>query len=298
MVPTYNPPANFLQQALKSILQQDPGFGRMQIEVVDDCSPNADVKKMVESIGGGRVTFSQTPKNSGLAGCWNTCIARAGGEWVHILHQDDYVLPGFYQKLESMAAQHPQVNLLSTRSFFVDGQGIIWRMTGRLTRLENGGQAVDDFFCGSPIQCAGVAVRRSFYETHGGFLPELKYTIDCEMWTRAISSGGGVVAPDVLSCYRLFGEGETGRLSRSAEMFKDMTRLNDLFAERYANFDRQRADVYLCNLTMEKFEGFKQKGDFETANAIKDYWLQVTPAKMRWRWRMRKLFRGLIQPFA
>lgn len=298
MVPTYNPPANFLQQALKSILQQDPGSGRMQIEVVDDCSPNADVKKMVESIGGGRVAFSQTPKNSGLAGCWNTCIARARGEWVHILHQDDYVLPGFYQKLESIAAQHPQVNLLSTRSFFVDGQGIIWRMTERLTRLENGGQAVDDFFCGSPIQCAGVAVRRSFYETHGGFLPELKYTIDCEMWTRAISSGGGVVAPDVLSCYRLFGEGETGRLSRSAEMFKDMTRLNDLFAERYVNFDRHRADVYLCNLTMEKFEGFKQKGDFETAKAIKDYWLQVTPAKMRWRWRMRKLFRGLIQPFA
>ncbi len=295
MIPAYNPPANFLEQTLKSVLQQDPGPDRMQIEVVDDCSPNTDVKKMVESIAGGRVAFSQTPKNSGLAGCWNMCIERARGEWVHILHQDDYVQPGFYQKLESAAAQHPEVNLLATRSFFVDEQGIIWRMTERLPQLENGGQTVEDFFYGAPIQCAGVAVRRSFYEAHGGFLPELKYSVDCEMWTRVISSGGGVVVPDVLSCYRLFGEGETGRLSRSAEMFKDMARLNDLFASRYPHFDRHRADVYLCNLTMEKYEGFKQKGDGETAEAIKHYWMQTTPAKMRWRWRMRKLFRRLIQ---
>lgn len=99
MIPAYNPSADYLEQVLKSILQQDPGAERMQIEVVDDCSPSVDVKKMVESIAGERVAFSQTPKNSGLAGCWNTCIERARGEWVHILHQDDIVQPGFYAAL-------------------------------------------------------------------------------------------------------------------------------------------------------------------------------------------------------
>ena len=294
MIPAYNPPANFLEQALKSVLQQDRGTGRMQIEVVDDCSPNAGVKEMVESIGGGRVTFSQTPKNSGLAGCWNTCIERARGEWVHLLHQDDYVLPGFYQKLESTAAQHPRMNLLAARSFFVDEHAIIWRMTGRLPKLENGGQTVEDFFYGSPIQCAGVAVRRSFYEAHGGFLPELKYTIDCEMWTRVISVGGGVIVPDVLSCYRLYGAGETGRLNRSAENFHDIARLNQLFADRYPAFDSHKAAIYLSNLAMEKFEYYKQKGDMEAAAAIKNYWKDNIPMALRLRWLAKNLVSSFI----
>jgi glycosyltransferase involved in cell wall biosynthesis len=294
MIPAYNPPAKYLEQALRSVLQQEPGSERMQIEVVDDCSPNADVKKIVESVAGGRIAFSQTPKNSGLAGCWNACIERARGEWVHILHQDDYVLPGFYQRLEAAAAAHPEVSLLATRSFFVDEHSIIWRMTERLVKLENGGRAVEDFFYVTPIQCAGVAVRRSFYEAHGGFLPELKYTIDCEMWTRVISSSGGLVVPDVLACYRLFGAGETGRLSRNAEQLRDMARLNELYANRYPDFDRQKAAVYLGNFAMEKFQYFKQKGDMETAEAIKNYWRQNIPLKIRLRWSAKKIINSVV----
>ncbi len=294
MVPAYNPRADFLEETLRSVLQQDSGPERMQIEVVDDCSPNVDVKKMVESIAGGRVAFSKTPKNLGLAGCWNTCIERARGEWVHILHQDDYVLPGFYRRLESAAAEHPEVSLLATRSFFTDEQGIIWRITERLRKLEKSGRTIEDFFCGAPIQCAGVAVRHSFYEAHGGFLPELTYTIDCEMWARAIGLGGGVVVPDILSCYRLFGGAETGRLNRSGENFRDMVRLNDLFADRYPDFDRHRAAIYLCNLAMEKHEYYKQKGDMEAADAIKNFWRQNIPTALRLRWLARKFVRSLI----
>src|SRR4051794_29434054 len=97
MIPAYNPRADHLEQALRSVLIQDPGPERMQIEVVDDCSPEVDVAALVKRIAGEQVAFSRNDRNLGLARGWNSCVSRSRGDWVHILHQDDYVLPGFYQ---------------------------------------------------------------------------------------------------------------------------------------------------------------------------------------------------------
>src|ERR1700709_2756259 len=93
MIPTYNPPKPYLEQALSSVLDQGLNEHEMQIEVVDDCSSSVDVESLVKPLGGERIKFSRTKKNLGLAGCWNTCLSRSQGRWVHLLHQDDYVLP-------------------------------------------------------------------------------------------------------------------------------------------------------------------------------------------------------------
>ena len=87
MIPTYNLRPEHLEQALRSVLIQDPGPDRMQIEVVDDCSPDVDVAALVKNIAGERIVFSRNSKNLGLAGNWNGCVDRSNGVWVHILHQ-------------------------------------------------------------------------------------------------------------------------------------------------------------------------------------------------------------------
>src|ERR1035437_3749048 len=73
MIPTYRSQETFLRKTLESVLQQDPGADQMQIEVVDDCSPDVNVGKIVETIAGARVKVTGTQKNLGLAGCFNTC---------------------------------------------------------------------------------------------------------------------------------------------------------------------------------------------------------------------------------
>ncbi len=289
MIPAYNPEANYLEQTLRSVLAQDPGPEQMQIEVVDDCSPKVDVAALVREIAGDRIKVSKTPKNLGLAGCWNTCIERAQGEWVHILHQDDYVLSGFYHKLKGVARQHPEVSLLATRAFFIDKHSIIWRMTERLSVLENGGRRVDDFYYGNPIQCAAVVIRRSFYEQHGGFRPEFTYTLDCEMWVRAISSSGGVVTPDILACYRLFDSSETGRLNRTGEALRDIRRMHEWLMQSHPGFDRRRADIYLCDLAMEKIQAFKKIGDFEAVKANHEFCRNNISPFLRLRWHVKQL---------
>src|SRR6267378_4467279 len=103
MIPTYNPRADYLKETLKSVLQQDPGPDQMQIEVIDDGSSDDTASEVTRRIGAGRVTFHRELENRGLANAWNRCIERARGHWVHILHQDDIVLPGFYDALRKGA---------------------------------------------------------------------------------------------------------------------------------------------------------------------------------------------------
>src|SRR5439155_13137636 len=114
------------------------------------------------------------------------------------------------------------VSLLATRSFFVDAESVISGVTGRLNNLENGGRTVDDFLYNTPIQCPGVVVKRVFYEEHGGFRSDLSWTLDCEMWARAIGLASGLVTTEVLSCYRLTDANESRRLMRTAETLHDI----------------------------------------------------------------------------
>ncbi|MEI9864573.1 MAG: glycosyltransferase family A protein [Limisphaerales bacterium] len=119
MIPAYNPGRNYLEQTIRSVLKQDPGPEQMQIEVVDDCSPKVDVAALVQEIAGERVSVSRTPKNLGLAGCWNTCIERSRGKWVHILHQDDFLAPGFYDALRQLTERHPSMALVAAVRFLL-----------------------------------------------------------------------------------------------------------------------------------------------------------------------------------
>src|SRR5436309_14845926 len=105
MIPTYNPQPHYLEETLRGILLQDPGPEQMQIEVIDDGSTDNTASEVVRRIAAGRVASSAERQNRRLATTWNLCVERARGNWVHILHQDDIVLPGFYERLREGAEQ-------------------------------------------------------------------------------------------------------------------------------------------------------------------------------------------------
>jgi len=281
MIPTYQPKENFLRQTLESVLQQAAGADAMQIEVVDDCSPDVNVEEMVRAIAGTRVKVSRTPQNLGLAGGWNTCLERARGQWVHLLHHDDFVLPGFYARMRAVAEAHPEVALVACRSFSVDEQGVILNVSPRIPDMEAGGRAVKHFYYANPLQCPGVVMRRKFYETHGGFRPDLLYTLDLEMWARAIGLEGGVVLPDVLACFRSSTESATSRLKRSADSLRDVERLIQIYDERYPEYDRKISLFQLCEKTLDQARLFSKNGDNEAARANWSYWRSNMPITMR-----------------
>ncbi len=293
MIPTYDPKPHHFEQMLRSVLSQDPGSETMQIEVVDDCSPGVDVKQMVRAAASERVHVSQTRVNLGLAGCWNECIDRARGEWVHILHQDDYVLPGFYAEIERISGLHPDVGLIAARSFFVDGEGVISGVTPRIRSLERGGRTVVEFLYDNPIQCPGVVVKKKVYETLGNFRADLSYTLDWEMWTRIIDQAGGVISPRVLASYRITDENASNRLSKTGETLSDRARLNEIFAERYVDFDARAANRHVCEVALNRAGALKMSHDDQAAKAHLKYWKRNAPLTAKARHYGGVIYRGL-----
>jgi hypothetical protein len=202
---------------------------------------------------------------------------------VHILHQDDYVTPEFYREMERIAASNPNVSLVAARSFIVNSDNIIEGVSQRVPSLEHGGTVIDDFMsaCPTPILCPGVVVRREFYERHGGFRTNLSFTLDCEMWARAISRGGGIVTSSVLASYRLSEGNETSRLKRSAEWLVDIARLHALFLTEYSGFDAAKLNRILCETALGQAKRFSSLGDQDAARANLDFYRNHASFGMR-----------------
>ncbi|KAB8330889.1 glycosyltransferase [Scytonema tolypothrichoides VB-61278] len=232
MIPTYNG-TKYLEQTLRSLLDQDPGSEYMQIEVIDDCSTKDDPEELVRQIGQNRISFFRQPKNGGLCNSWNTCIQRAKGHWIHILHQDDLVLPGFYSTLQKSLAEEQSVGAAFCRHAFIDSDSH-WQLLSRIESKTPGilTNWIEQIAVRQLIQCPAIVVKRSVYEKLGGFLPELPCALDWEMWRRIAAHYPVWYEPQILACYRLHSASEFARLSKTGEDTAD-TRKSIEIAAKY-----------------------------------------------------------------
>lgn len=101
MIPSYNCGA-YLADCLKSVLAQDPGEEIMEIVVVDDASQSGNPAEIVREVGKGRVRFFSQQKNVRSVENFNTALDLSRGKYVHLLHCDDIVLPGYYNVISSL----------------------------------------------------------------------------------------------------------------------------------------------------------------------------------------------------
>jgi glycosyltransferase involved in cell wall biosynthesis len=224
MIPTYNR-ARYLEKTLTSVLSQDPGAEEMQIEVVDDGSTLDDPEPVVRRVAGDRVSFVRHPRNLGLVPNFNCCVERSLGDWVHILHSDDYVLPGFYERLRTALATRSDVGGAFCRALFVDGED--QRLCeGELERSTPG--ILPDFIekigVSQRIVTPTIVVRRSVYEQLGGYRLDLCYTPDWQMWIRIAANYPMWYEPAALAACRLHSKSETSNLMRSRRTVADMRR--------------------------------------------------------------------------
>jgi glycosyltransferase involved in cell wall biosynthesis len=232
MIPTYNG-AQYLEQTLRSLLDQAPTPDQMQIEVIDDCSPEVDTESLVKEVGQGRVAFYRQPQNVGLVNNWNACIQRSRGHWVHVLHQDDLVLPGFYHQLEKANRASSSVGAAFCRYTYMDEDGL-WKGLSHIERREAGilENWIEKIAILQLIQFPSIVVKRSVYEKLGGFSPEVHYASDWEMWKRIAAHYDVWFEPHVLACYREHSTSETSRLVQSGKDIADARKAIQ-FSEAY-----------------------------------------------------------------
>ncbi len=223
----------FLPQCLASILDQDPGAAEMEICVVDDASPS-DLADFVSSLGRGRVDYVRNPTNLGLYPSTNRAIKRARGRWIHLLHDDDWVLLGFYATMRGALESAPagvgvglcmyanlivQENRWWSPQPFADQAGVLGREF--LIRLAQ--------VC--PLNLPAVVFRQETFDRVGLFREDLPCTADWEWYVRSALQVDWHFQPETLACYRVHPQNQSYALAQVAQNARDVRRTLELFAE-------------------------------------------------------------------
>ena len=189
-----------MSETIESVLAQDPGPDKMQIEVVDDCSTDGDVSALVYRIGKGRVGFFQQEKNKGSLRNFETCLNRSRGRLIHLLHGDDAVKPGFYKEIKYMFDKFSDIGAAFTKYAHIDENGT--ELEPGKDKILNEPGVVENFLfliaMGQQLQPPAIVVKRTVYEKLGGFFA-VHYGEDWEMWIRIAANFPVAYSPECLA---------------------------------------------------------------------------------------------------
>jgi glycosyltransferase involved in cell wall biosynthesis len=118
VISTYNR-VNLLKRAIDSALNQTIAC---EVVVADDCSID-DTESFVKSLGD-RVVYHRNSVNQGHAATVNAGVAKASGDWIKFLDDDDYLAPNCLEEIAKAVSLHPNTAICSCVAAQVDTQGV------------------------------------------------------------------------------------------------------------------------------------------------------------------------------
>ncbi|MGF1935078.1 MAG: tetratricopeptide repeat protein [Nostoc sp. ChiQUE02] len=204
VVTVYNR-TDYLLECLTSLLAQWPGEEEMEILLMDNAS-ETPVLEMVNRIGKGVVRCYRNPENIGPVNNMNAGIALSRGKWIHILHDDDCVLPGFYARLkQSLEDCSDSIGAGFTGFEYINGKGEVLSSQeygyGEQRGIPHDWLWKIGTIC--IVMLPAVVIRRETFERLGGYYPQLPEIADWEMNKRIASFYDWWYEPGILARYRL-----------------------------------------------------------------------------------------------
>jgi hypothetical protein len=275
MIPTYNC-AGYLRETLRSVLAQDPGLDVMQVEIVDDCSTKDDPQAVVAELGGARLEFYRQSHNVGLSRNFNTCLQRARGQLVHVLHGDDGVRPGFYEQMQRALSDNVAAGAAFCRYISMDERAH-WLTIATLEQPDAGllPNWLEKIATGQRLQTPCMVVRRQVYESLGGFDHRLSYGEDWEMWVRIAARYPVAYIPEPLALYRVHATSSTARGVGTGANGRDL-RQAIAIVEPYLppglarSLTRQARKNYACACIRRGYRALDVSGHAAVVSQIRD----------------------------
>lgn len=239
MIPTYNC-ITYLQKTLEAVLAQGISEDEMQIEVIDDFSTDGDVGALVVKVGKGRIGFYRQSENRGSLRNFETCINRSTGRWVHILHGDDLVKPGYYSEIEKLFDSFPNAGAAFTDYIYMDETDKELYADKRLA-VKPG--VIKDWLSiiaqTNRIQPPSIVVKRSVYEHLGSFFG-VHYGEDWEMWVRISASYPIVYSPEYLALYRIHKNNISSRSYVTGQNLRDISKVVNIIQNYLPEKDKRK----------------------------------------------------------
>jgi glycosyltransferase involved in cell wall biosynthesis len=241
MITTYDR-TEYLEGALARVLAQAPGADDMQIMVLNDGAERGKqdrIGQIVEGVSGGRVEFHATPENVGQPQIFNVCIERARGEWIHVLHDDDWVDPGYYDSLRGGIEASPAVGAAWCRQWRHGRTGEV----GSLSWLERESPGIvenwlERIAVDSRLQPSCIVVRRGVYESLGGYCAAAGSAFDWEMWKRIAARYAVWYEPQPLAHFREHDDALSHGLRRTGAQIADTRKAIEI-ARSYLPVERR-----------------------------------------------------------
>ena len=187
IIPLYNK-ERYVIKAVQSVLAQT--FGQFELIIINDGSTDKS-RHRLETVRDPRLTILDQP-NRGVSAARNRGVASAAYPWIAFLDADDWWHSDFLAELATLITNFPGAVLYGSNYFYVKhGQN----------RVEDKG-LMPDFSAGYidyiavyassfcvPINCSFAVVRKTAFNTVGGFKQALRMGEDFDLWIRLALAG-------------------------------------------------------------------------------------------------------------
>jgi GT2 family glycosyltransferase len=183
------------------------------------------------------VQFKRQPQNLGPCANFNSCLDHAEREWIHILHGDDFVLPGAYEEFSDCIETAPGAIAVFARSVTVNETSKWITVPGMLGDGWRGPLVYrPDMWSSNPVAFPGILISRRAIDLVGNFDCSYCHAQDWNLWWRIAMTGRSAYSNRCIAGYREFQGNHTSTLLRSGKHFEEMLeQLNRLVASLEGN---------------------------------------------------------------
>ena len=182
--------------------------------VVSDDSTIADCRLIFEEqikVWSGAYQYQSNAPSLGMAGNWNECIRRASGQYILILHDDDYLEPRASLKILDSLRQYSQYSVLLFGVNVVNSQGrILKRQHFKQNHYLDHLGALERVLTNSSfVRFPGIVIRKIGFEKVGYFDETIGGIADVHLWVRLFYEYGVMCSSSVTANYTVHSEALT-----------------------------------------------------------------------------------------
>jgi hypothetical protein len=178
VMPTYKH-AQYLPRALKALLTQS--VRPREVVVVNDASPDETAQVLENFSHDAAIKIIHNDRNRGTNESARIGLAAVQGKYLYVTASDDYVLPGFVEKMVGTLEQHPRAGLCCAWFSVVnEASGEVrpnpsrWCDSARYFSPAD----LEPFIGHASIPGHATILRRSSFSATGGFLSDLHWHSD------------------------------------------------------------------------------------------------------------------------
>ncbi len=279
----------FLRDALNSVMTQT--FQDWELIVWDDCSTD-DSAKIVAEYRDRRIRYYLSPEDTPLGKARNSAIAKASGDWLAFLDQDDIWLP---RKLEQqMALSADGVGIIYGRTVMFDARGHRrdYDYGHEFSPLPEGNLFTQLFSEACFIAMSSAVLRRSAVEEVGGIPGNIQVVPDYYLYIAIARRYSARAVQQVVCRYRV----HPGSMSSSNQRRlheEPLWIVNHWAASLDPRMVAHRRMTYSTALALQEMRSaetfWSGLGRLLSDGSL--CWLLSRPFVVGWRWLRRKLRR-------